>query len=63
VLASELLAARPEGELLTIYRGAGVDGATAAAAVEHVQARLDGRVEIELVIGDQPHYPFLASLE
>jgi dihydroxyacetone kinase-like predicted kinase len=63
LLVATMLEARPQAELLTIYRGAELDAAEAEAAVARLEASFDGAVEIELVIGDQPHYPFLASLE
>jgi len=63
LLVATMLEVRPQAELLTIYRGAELDAAEAEAAVARLEASFDGAVEIELVIGDQPHYPFLASLE
>jgi DAK2 domain fusion protein YloV len=63
LLVATMLKARPTAELLTIYRGAEADEAEMEAAVAQLEASFDGAVEIEVVIGDQPHYPFLASLE
>ena len=53
---------RPRFELLTIYRGDGVNFAAAEKLREALLAQLDG-VEIEVVDGGQPHYDFLISAE
>ncbi len=52
----------PGYELLTIYRGEGVDHATAEALRDALGERFEG-VEIEIVDGGQPHYDFLVSAE
>ena len=49
-------------ELLTIYRGEGVDHAAAETLRDALAARHKG-VEIELVDGGQPHYDFLLAAE
>ena len=57
-------------ELLTLYLGAR-DNVADAPAGDTVAAWLDTQIpalaaagiEVEVVIGGQPHYPFLASLE
>ncbi len=61
---------RGPAELLTLYLGARDDVADAPAG-DTVAAWLDTQIpalaaagiEVEVVIGGQPHYPFLASLE
>ena len=59
-----LRAARPAGELLTVYRGAEIDEREAARAVESLDnAAQLGSCEVELVDGGQAHYPYLVSLE
>lgn len=53
---------QPGYELLTIYRGHGVDHAAAERLRDTLQADLPD-VEIELVDGGQPHYDFLIAAE
>ncbi len=64
LLAHWTAAGRGAAELLSVYVG---EGAEDEDQIERaVQARLDALdspVELELVIGGQPHYPFLVSLE
>ena len=59
-----LRAARPSGELLTVYWGAEIDEGEAARVVESLDnsAQL-GSCEVEVVDGGQAHYPYLVSLE
>ena len=61
---------RGPAELLTLYLGdrdAGSDDLPSDAAEEWLHGRVpalaDAGVELEVVIGGQPHYPFLVSLE
>ncbi len=61
---------RGPAELLTLYLGdrdAGPDDLPGDAAEEWLRARVPALaaadVELEVVIGGQPHYPFLVSLE
>jgi len=49
-------------ELITLYRGEGVDQATAGRMVELAASRYPD-AEIELVDGGQPHYDYLVSVE
>ena len=51
-------------ELLSVYTGNDIDDPPSAehALRDHLAAP-DSAVELELVIGGQPHYPFLVSLE
>lgn len=53
---------KPGYELLTIYRGHGVDHAAAERLRDSLKVEL-GDIEIELVDGGQPHYDFLISAE
>ncbi len=48
--------------LLTLYYGADVKEAQAQALAESLQQERHG-LEVEVVYGGQPHYPYLASLE
>jgi len=54
--------AADSGQLVTIYKGEGVDGPTAKEAVGRLNSALPGH-EIELIDGGQPHYDFLFSVE
>ena len=53
---------KPGFELLTLYRGDGIDRAAAEDLREALLATTTG-VEIELVDGGQPHYDFLIAAE
>jgi DAK2 domain fusion protein YloV len=53
---------KPGFELVTVYRGEGIDKAAAAELVAAIRAAFDS-LEVELVDGDQPHYSFLISAE
>ena len=51
-----------EAELFTLYSGADVD----ASRVQHAAQRLRAacpRVEVEVIDGGQPHYPFIVAAE
>jgi DAK2 domain fusion protein YloV len=48
--------------LLTLYYGAEVDAEAAQALAQALQRERPG-LEVEVVYGGQPHYPYLASLE
>lgn len=52
----------PEASLLTVYAGLDARGEDAHALVERLQAKFDG-LEVELIRGGQPHYPYILSLE
>ena len=54
---------KPEGTLLTVYAGERVDEAEAEAAASRLAEGEAEGLEVEIVIGGQPHYPYLASLE
>jgi fatty acid kinase len=62
VVLEALAALGARFELLTIYVGSGVDTAEPAALREAIQARFPG-LEVELIEGGQPHYPYLISAE
>ncbi len=51
-----------DGELVTLYYGAQVDSQRAEALASSLADSLED-VEVELVRGDQPLYPFLVSVE
>lgn len=51
-----------DGELITLYRGEEVSGDDAEGVAEALRALLDD-VEIEVVDGGQPHYPYLIAIE
>ncbi len=62
-LAALVAAATPEdGSLITLYRGEGVSPQEAQQAAEGVRAAHPG-VEVEVVEGGQPHYPYIVSIE
>jgi dihydroxyacetone kinase-like predicted kinase len=62
-LVQAMLKRQTDGALLTLYQGLDVDPDEAATTKREVEAVLGEEVEVELVIGGQPHYPWLASLE
>ena len=62
-LAQRMVESRPAAELLTVYRGAEVSDEEARETVERLTATLPDTLEVELVIGGQPHYPYQVSLE
>lgn len=47
--------------LVTLYAGEGEDGASAGAIADALRAEFG--VEVEVVIGGQPHYPYLIGVE
>ena len=59
VLIEELRARQPQSSLLTLYAG-DEPSAEAAAAV---RAGAGAGLDVEVVVGGQPHYPFIVSLE
>lgn len=59
VLVEELRARQPTASLLTLYVDDKPGAETAAAVRTGVGAGLD----VEVVVGGQPHYPFIVSLE
>ena len=50
------------GSLITLYKGDGVDPAEAEEVADSIRAQHPG-VEIEVVEGGQPLYPYIASVE
>jgi len=50
-----------EGALVTLYAGAGQDAASAEALAEGLRGEFG--VEVEVVDGGQPHYPYLIGVE
>ncbi len=50
------------GSLLTLYWGGGVEEAEASDAAQRISDAYPG-LELELVWGGQPHYPYIGSLE
>ncbi len=55
----ELRARQPQSSLLTLYVGDEPSAETAAA----VRAGAGAGLDVEVVVGGQPHYPFIVSLE
>lgn len=51
-----------ESEILTIYYGEEVGEAEAQTLAEKVKARFS-HLEVEIISGEQPHYPYILSLE
>ncbi len=60
-LAQRMRRAMPEGSLLTIYAGEEPSEAEAEALAAAIAE--DTALEVDLVWGDQPHYPWLLALE
>ncbi len=61
LLVGALRARRAEGSLLTVYTGAGVErDATATAVAALADA---AGLEIEVLEGGQPHYPYIVTLD
>ena len=60
-LAARMAAAAGEPSLLTLYVGRDVAAPNAEALVAELERALE--IEVELVIGRQPHYPYLLALE
>jgi dihydroxyacetone kinase-like predicted kinase len=50
------------GSLITLYKGDGVDPAEAEVVANSIRSQHPG-VEIEVVDGGQPLYPYIASVE
>ena len=51
-----------QAELVTLYTGADVSEAAAAAVQERIAARYPN-IAVEIVVGGQPHYDFILSVE
>ncbi|MDY7041743.1 MAG: hypothetical protein SVX38_12850, partial [Chloroflexota bacterium] len=51
-----------EGEILTIYYGEGITAEEAEALAETVNDQYPD-LEVEIVDGRQPHYPYILSIE
>jgi uncharacterized protein len=49
-------------EIITLYYGTGVSEEEAQALAAQVRAAHDG-LDVEVVTGGQPHYPYVVSLE
>ena len=60
-LARRMVERMPAGSLLTIFAGEEASEAEAESLVETIAA--ESGLEVELIWGDQPHYPWLLSLE
>lgn len=52
----------PEATLLTLFAGEGVADADARSLAERLRAAYP-QLEVEVVRGEQPHYPYILSLE
>ncbi len=62
VVEAAVAAAPAPPELITVYRGAGVDESEAEALAARLRENHPG-VEVEIHSGGQEHYPFILSLE
>ena len=60
-LARRMVEMQPSGSLLTLFAGAEPSDEDAEALVEAIAAETG--LEVDLVWGDQPHYPWLLALE
>ena len=60
-LAARMIERSPAGSLLTIYAGAEPSDVEARALTERIAD--EGGLEVDLIWGDQPHYPWLLALE
>ena len=60
-LARRMVEMQPDGSLLTLFAGAEPSDEDAEALVEAIAAETG--LEVDLVWGDQPHYPWLLALE
>ncbi len=60
-LAQRMIEKQPDGSLLTIYAGEEPSDAEADALVQAIAEQTG--LEVDLVWGDQPHYPWLLALE
>ncbi len=63
LLVGKMLAQAPSASLLTLYRGGDVSAEASEAAIERIRQAVPAGVEVELVIGGQPHYHWEVSLE
>ena len=63
LLVGKMTARAPSASLLTLYQGADISAEAAAATVRRIRESVPDGVEVELVIGGQPHYPWEVSLE
>lgn len=60
-LTRRMVEMQPDGSLLTLFAGAEPSDEDAEALVEAIAAETG--LEVDLVWGDQPHYPWLLALE
>ncbi|MYC28608.1 MAG: DAK2 domain-containing protein [Chloroflexi bacterium] len=51
-----------EDHIVTIYWGADTDQATVEGVSENLEAQIPG-IQVDLVFGGQPHYPYFAAVE
>ena len=51
-----------EDHIVTIYWGADTDQATVEAVSEDLETQVPG-IQVDLVFGGQPHYPYFAAVE
>ncbi len=63
VLVDALIAQDPDASLLTLYQGAEVESEEGQAVCAELALSAGRELEIELVIGGQPHYPWAVALE
>ena len=63
LLIDRMLQDQPNAELLTIYRGKDAEAIDLDAFTGMLSEEFSARVEMEVVIGGQSHYPLIFSLE
>jgi dihydroxyacetone kinase-like predicted kinase len=63
LLVGKMLERVPSASLLTLYQGADVVAQASDATIERIRQVVPAMIEVELVIGGQPHYPWEVSLE
>ena len=62
-LAIRMQLIRPDAELLTVYCEKATEENETQLTFESLKEALPRWIEVELVIGEQENYPFIASLE
>jgi len=63
LLVDQMRAVDPDASLLTLYQGIDLDADAARHACDDISQHVSPTLEVELVIGGQPHYPWVVALE